>query len=444
MAKVGRNDPCPCGSGKKYKHCCLRADRARRAASKRAPRRVEPPREGSLQSQAAWLRDLVQESATHIPDDQTQELDRLLDRVEDLAAYEEMEGEIEAASLALEAYRAEFETAIKNDLQGLAERAEALFSEERFARWRWTAADVTEKLESTQTIAAAILHLADSDLRMHLARRLTMLLPEYVAQQRYLDAWLIQYCGFQMLEAPDRSNPFLLEMFRFGYEAWEDQIAAQKGTIIRQFGLDPAQVLDGEMDLADVEAWLREQMADPDKRARLEAYYAEHPMMREQSQAEVWEIESKSVLLLEREDAGPLYLAPDEAQPWLEPLLDRLRPLEARAAQDAEEGRLDDPQIAKEMGRALVEVSQEMAASVFTPQRVQALAETLQAYRQQLQEANEKQAALYAQGGLLLLEEGPSPADNRFLVAVCATSLREMLFAASERAAQQGQEEIEG
>ena len=23
--KVGRNDPCPCGSGKKYKHCCGRA-----------------------------------------------------------------------------------------------------------------------------------------------------------------------------------------------------------------------------------------------------------------------------------------------------------------------------------------------------------------------------------------------------------------------------------
>jgi len=22
-SKVGRNDPCPCGSGKKYKKCCL-------------------------------------------------------------------------------------------------------------------------------------------------------------------------------------------------------------------------------------------------------------------------------------------------------------------------------------------------------------------------------------------------------------------------------------
>ena len=21
--KTGRNDPCPCGSGRKYKHCCL-------------------------------------------------------------------------------------------------------------------------------------------------------------------------------------------------------------------------------------------------------------------------------------------------------------------------------------------------------------------------------------------------------------------------------------
>jgi SWIM/SEC-C metal-binding protein len=24
QAKVGRNDPCPCGSGLKYKHCCLK------------------------------------------------------------------------------------------------------------------------------------------------------------------------------------------------------------------------------------------------------------------------------------------------------------------------------------------------------------------------------------------------------------------------------------
>ena len=25
-AKTGRNDPCPCGSGKKYKKCCLASE----------------------------------------------------------------------------------------------------------------------------------------------------------------------------------------------------------------------------------------------------------------------------------------------------------------------------------------------------------------------------------------------------------------------------------
>lgn len=29
VARVGRNDPCPCGSGKKYKHCCIEKDQER-------------------------------------------------------------------------------------------------------------------------------------------------------------------------------------------------------------------------------------------------------------------------------------------------------------------------------------------------------------------------------------------------------------------------------
>ena len=28
MAKIGRNEPCPCGSSKKYKHCCLQQQEA--------------------------------------------------------------------------------------------------------------------------------------------------------------------------------------------------------------------------------------------------------------------------------------------------------------------------------------------------------------------------------------------------------------------------------
>lgn len=43
MAKVGRNQPCPCGSGKKYKQCCLSSDEAAEAAAHDEQRRNAPP-----------------------------------------------------------------------------------------------------------------------------------------------------------------------------------------------------------------------------------------------------------------------------------------------------------------------------------------------------------------------------------------------------------------
>jgi tetratricopeptide (TPR) repeat protein len=36
MAKIGRNDLCPCGSGKKYKKCCLASDEAAARAARPA------------------------------------------------------------------------------------------------------------------------------------------------------------------------------------------------------------------------------------------------------------------------------------------------------------------------------------------------------------------------------------------------------------------------
>ena len=35
MSSTGRNDPCPCGSGRKFKQCCLRALDAENAARMR-------------------------------------------------------------------------------------------------------------------------------------------------------------------------------------------------------------------------------------------------------------------------------------------------------------------------------------------------------------------------------------------------------------------------
>ena len=42
MVTTGRNRPCPCGSGKKYKLCCLPADEQRQAAQRPAVPRPAP------------------------------------------------------------------------------------------------------------------------------------------------------------------------------------------------------------------------------------------------------------------------------------------------------------------------------------------------------------------------------------------------------------------
>ena len=50
MAKIGRNDLCPCGSGKKYKKCCMAGDEAAARAARPAQPAAVPARRPSLAS----------------------------------------------------------------------------------------------------------------------------------------------------------------------------------------------------------------------------------------------------------------------------------------------------------------------------------------------------------------------------------------------------------
>ena len=53
-ANLGRNDPCHCGSGKKYKQCCLGKDeeKARAARAKAAAEAPAPVAEGTTPTHA--------------------------------------------------------------------------------------------------------------------------------------------------------------------------------------------------------------------------------------------------------------------------------------------------------------------------------------------------------------------------------------------------------
>lgn len=50
--KPGRNDPCPCGSGKKYKHCCYAKDSAELAAAAAAAAAAPPEEEEDVEEDA--------------------------------------------------------------------------------------------------------------------------------------------------------------------------------------------------------------------------------------------------------------------------------------------------------------------------------------------------------------------------------------------------------
>jgi tetratricopeptide (TPR) repeat protein len=54
MAKIGRNDPCHCNSGKKYKQCCLASDEA-------APRAARPVQQTAAAARRPSLAGYLQE-----------------------------------------------------------------------------------------------------------------------------------------------------------------------------------------------------------------------------------------------------------------------------------------------------------------------------------------------------------------------------------------------
>ena len=376
---------------------------------------------------------------------QMQELDRLIDLAEEVAAYEAMSDEIEAAGETLEKHRAEFEAMARNDMD-VVMHTRRLFAEERFARWRFTAEDVyrafeavgyppggrIEADENAKITQAALSYLADKERRTRLARQLLMLLPEYVDAGRYIDAWLIQYSAYHMVEAPERSNPFLFMMFYHGYEEWATQIEDQQRRMMLEMGLDPDEVWAASSNIDEYVARVEAVLADPEKKARLEALYEQHGMMADQAGAEVQAWERGIMRLLDREDADRLYLTDEEMAPWLPMLEERLMPVMAEIEQARIEGRTEDHAALDALRKELAEIAREMGADVFTPERVAQLVEELRAYRRDLEALEEHQAARSAEHAIFMLEQLPDLKEEPLLIGICFASLRALLIGVAE------------
>jgi tetratricopeptide (TPR) repeat protein len=87
MPKTGRNDPCPCGSGKKYKRCCLAQDQAREQLAL-AAKRAELQAQGAQHSaklahyKAALLQRLQGLQGLQEPDELEQDSNAVIDLIQ--------------------------------------------------------------------------------------------------------------------------------------------------------------------------------------------------------------------------------------------------------------------------------------------------------------------------------------------------------------------------
>ena len=364
-----------------------------------------------------------------------------------------MSEEIEAAADTLERNRGEFEALIR-DRETFMDRARVLFSEDRFRPYRYTSADVhrafsavghpprwgRDLTEKAHKVVEAILYLADEDHRSRLSRRLLMWMPEYVSQGRYLDGWLMQYTAYKMFEAPKETNPFLSEMFGYGFDEWSEQVESQQESLMRDLGLDRSTM--SKMSVDEAESWLRAQTADPEKNARMAAYYAAHPMLTDEAEAEYRELERGTLALLERDDADCLYLEPEEVAPWITEFATRMVPAAEQARRAAERGEWDDPGTSQALRSTLIEVAREMVPAIFTPERLARLVAALKAYRRKLSKSREKQAMMSAHMAYIMLErDDDASAASWLLTAICYASLHAILIAAAEERREAGAEQ---
>ncbi|MEO8429333.1 MAG: SEC-C domain-containing protein [Verrucomicrobiota bacterium] len=428
--KVGRNERCHCGSGRKYKHCHLALDQRRNSAAGPVPQGSES---SSGAAKMAQLPDYLKYLSRKGPAKDRARFTELLAKTAPILAYVERQEEIEAASEALEAHRAEFEK-FSTDKEAYLDRARALFAEECFAPSRFTAADIRRAFDQVgypanefpddrmlETLRAAILYLADKDYRTCGSMNLQLQLPNFVTAGRHLDAWLIQHCAHGTAEFENESNPFLFAMFSYGHKAWIEEKRVHDESLMREFGLTPERV--SGMGLEEIDAWIQAQGSDRSQVARMEAFLQKHPDLRSEAIANLEALERDSVKLLGHPDARFLHLLPEEVRPWLETLSQRYEntPQMTPKIQDTA---LPETVASQMFNEVILPLVREMAQSIFTPDRIQQLLAQLKRYRSEQFAAGDKAIAACATGAIRLVEQQKDPGRNYFLVALCLNSVK--------------------
>lgn len=437
MTEIGRNAPCPCGSGRKYKKCCLAADeaaarreRAEAAAAEAIADEPEvdalPEFGGNVFSPEPWK--LLRK---HLPKSARGELAPILEQMQELAEYETKRPEIEAAQDELEAYRDEYER-LTQDPGAFMDRAEKLFAEPPFEAMRFSVAELERAFKSVDYPPSAgsakfvafagrvVDFLVDDAQRTVLARRLVCLVPDYVADERYLDAWIIQHNFILVCEPPEGGcSPFLLCMFMHGLRQWRQARDRDERELFGQLGFDPGTIR--QQGYEGLDALLNNAGTRQDGMEVVERFLDSHPQLAAQMQARCREAEDAAAELLQRDEGQSLLLDDAEIEPWLQPLSERIA-AHPELVESALTGKKPSEQLTKVFAQVVVGVASEMTADIFTSKRLRRLRDDIEALRKRF-EHDGRDESLALSGMLMAATVSTLAAESHVLNRLCLFSI---------------------
>lgn len=446
--QVGRNDRCPCGSGKKYKHCCLWQDQQLRRERRKAGRAPSPAAEG-LPGIVQRARRLTQE-LKKVPGEEARALEEEGHKLERMAARLAARAEVDAAMKTLEAHKDVFDELMADP--AVMERAVRLFSEDRFIDLRFSIDELEEAFgvvgypapgprgfgdAEMEILMKAAVHLAgDEEARADAAWVVLEQLPEIVAAGRFKDGWLIQHSAHRLVTKPSEPNALMFAMVVQAFEAWQRGLMEKQESIIEELGIDRSTLRETSFD--ELRELAREVSRDPSKRARLERFFAEDPVLQSQAERDRERMWHEAVNLMKRADARCLLLSPGELEPWLIDLTEHLDGVRGRVRASAEAGGRVDSKTIELMAERIADLTVEMSAAVYDSERIDELRDSLRAYARRLDDAGEEEAARWAESASMLIEGDLPPHENPFLRWTCHASLREAIRAAAGRDNQPG------
>ena len=423
--KLGRNDPCHCGSGRKYKKCHLPQDEQRLAQEREAKRKEEQSQEPPLKPDE--IATLMEQLAPVLPDSERAGFERLSAQLGPLLEYQERQPQIEAASETLEKYREEF-LQFQKDQNAYLARVQQLFAEPRYASLRFTADEVRTALvkagldyrmgfnkASAPMLRKAIVSVANKERRIHMAMHLALSLPDLVNAERYMDGWIVQSSAHMTAELQKEANPFLFEMFSHGYDAILQQRDASDDAILSELGVDRDRLM--KMSPAEIDALCDTFRNDPVKSARIESVIAGR-FTQEDAQAVAGRLEQEVLKWLATDEAKPLLLAPSEVEPYANVLAEKWD----ERVKSTGTGKPTKRDFQQTFWPAV----RQMAQGVFTPERKQQFVIKAKDYVSQLFSQGKKEIAASLSATLDPLDS-VEPESNLFLLSLCYFSLHAYL-----------------